>query len=73
VNAFAKASELILTVLDSHGKLSQKQIVERSGVPERTVRYNLKLLLEKGLVRERLFWQDLRQKEFEKGDRLCPV
>ena len=71
MSAFAKASKLILNVLDSHGKLSQKQIAECSGIPERTVRYNLSRLLEKGLVREQLVWADLRQKRFERGERLC--
>tara|TARA_Y100000310_G_C20672385_1_gene811015 strand:- start:71 stop:298 length:228 start_codon:yes stop_codon:yes gene_type:complete len=71
VSAFVKASELILSVLNSHGKLSQKQIVQHSQVPERTVRYNLSKLLEQGLVRERIVWGDLRQKEFELGDALC--
>ncbi len=70
---FAKSSELILNVLDSHGKLSQKQIANRSKIPKRTVRYNLRQLIEKGLVRESLVWDDLRQKQFERGAGFCLI
>jgi predicted ArsR family transcriptional regulator len=68
---FAKSSELILNVLNSHGKLSQKEIANRIKIPGRTIRYNLKQLIDRGLVRESLVWQDLRQKQFERGDELC--
>ena len=68
---FAKSSELILNVLNSHGKLSQKQIANCIKIPERTIRYNLRQLINRGLVRESLVWADLRQKEFELGDSLC--
>ena len=71
MSAFARASKLILEVLDSHGKLSQKQIAYCSAIPKRTVRYNLRALKEKGLVKESIVWRDLRQKEFERGDGLC--
>jgi len=71
VSDFANSSKLILSVLDSNQRLSQKQISLFTGIPERTVRHSLKLLAEKGLVREQLVWGDLRQKLFERGDALC--
>jgi len=73
VSAFAKASELILDILASHRKLSQKGIATYGKIPARTVRYNLKQLVQKGLVRESIVWNDLRQKEFELGDGLCLI
>jgi len=71
VSDFASSSKLILRVLDSNRRLSQKEISAFTGVPERTVRHSLKRLAEKGLVREQPVWSDLRQKLFERGDALC--
>ncbi|MCX6799477.1 MAG: winged helix-turn-helix domain-containing protein [Candidatus Diapherotrites archaeon] len=68
---FANSSKLILSVLDSNRRLSQKEISAFTGVPERTVRHGLKRLMEKGLVRELVVWSDLRQKLFERGEALC--
>jgi len=65
VSVFAKASKLILFVLDSHGTLSPSQIVHCSGVPERTIRHNLQRLKEANLVREKVVWADLRQRRYE--------
>lgn len=70
---FAKSSELILNVLNSRGKLSQKEIANCIKIPKRTIRYNLRQLIGKGLVRESIVWADLRQKQFERGGELCLI
>lgn len=62
---FAKSSKLILSVLNSHGTLSQFQIAHCSRIPKRTVRHNLRKMREANLVREKIAWNDLRQKLYE--------
>ena len=53
--------------------MTQKQIVAQTFLPSRTVRYAIKSLKEKSLLRERPDWNDLRRKYYavEKG-KICP-
>jgi len=57
------ASELIKSALSSSPK-SRKQLLEITKLPDRTLRYNLAILKEQGLVKEIFVLKDLRKKVF---------
>ncbi|MHA1222620.1 MAG: hypothetical protein ACTSP3_05065 [Candidatus Heimdallarchaeaceae archaeon] len=42
----------IIKVLDSYGPMTQKQILSSVDQPERTVRYGIRRLLEKGILKK---------------------
>lgn len=44
------AQERILEVLEQHGKVSARFLSETLGIPDRTVRYHLDVLIQRGLV-----------------------
>jgi transcription initiation factor IIE alpha subunit len=52
---------LVLKVLESGILLTQKEIVNRTYLPSRTVRYALSRLKEERLLQERFYFQDARQ------------
>jgi len=43
---------------------TRQQLLEITGLPERTLRYNLSILKEQGLVEELPVWADMRRKIF---------
>jgi len=55
------SAKLVLKVLEYQGQLSQKEIIEETMLPARTVRYALSLLLNEGVVKKRLSLRDSRQ------------
>ena len=55
------SAKLVLKVLEYQGQLSQKEIIEETKLPSRTVRYALSLLMSEGLVMKRLSLRDSRQ------------
>ncbi|MFW9908497.1 MAG: sugar kinase [Candidatus Thorarchaeota archaeon] len=55
------SAKLVLKVLEYHRSLSQKQIIEETGLPSRTVRYALSLLVSEALVRKQISLRDSRQ------------
>jgi len=55
------SAKLVLKVLEYQGQLSQKEIIEETKLPPRTVRYALSLLMSEGLVLKRLSLRDSRQ------------
>ena len=55
------SAKLVLKVLEYQGQLSQKEIIEETKLPPRTVRYALSLLMSEGLVMKRLSLRDSRQ------------
>lgn len=55
------SAKLVLKVLEYQGQLSQKEIIEETKLPPRTVRYALSLLMSEGLVSKRLSLRDSRQ------------
>ena len=62
------SASLILLAIRTHGPLSQKSIVLQTGIPERTVRYNLSRLALFGLIEEKPNCNDLREKLYsERG------
>lgn len=55
------SAKLIYRVLESDGQLTQKDLVERTALPSRTVRYALGRLKEKNLLVKRFSIMDARQ------------
>jgi len=55
------SAKLVYKVLESHGQLTQKDLVERTSLPSRTVRYAIGRLKEKNLLIERFYFMDARQ------------
>jgi len=54
------SAKLILKILEYEGKLTQRELIEESKLPPRTVRYALSLLLEQGLITKRTMLRDSR-------------
>ena len=48
-------------VLQSGGLLTQKDIIEKTYLPPRTVRYALNRLREEHILQERFYFKDARQ------------
>ncbi|MHA2058597.1 MAG: hypothetical protein ACW979_13310, partial [Candidatus Thorarchaeota archaeon] len=55
------SAKLVFKVLEYQGQLSQKEIIEETMLPSRTVRYALSLLMSEGLVSKKLSLRDSRQ------------
>ncbi|TFG28777.1 winged helix-turn-helix transcriptional regulator [Candidatus Thorarchaeota archaeon] len=55
------SAKLVLKVLEYQGQLSQKEIIEETKLPPRTVRYAISLLMSEGLVIKKLSLRDSRQ------------
>jgi hypothetical protein len=50
-----------MNVLESGNLLTQKEIINRTYLPARTVRYALTRLMEENLLLRRFYFQDARQ------------
>ena len=59
------SAKLVYKVLEYNGPLTQKQIVERSMLSQRTVRDALARLREIGVVSEEVYIPDARQNLYE--------
>ena len=59
------SSKLLLKILEYEGSLSQKELVNKTLLPDRTVRLALSHLLEKGYVKRKVSIRDARQKIYE--------
>ena len=55
-----RGGEDIIKVLDMHGPMTQKQILAAVDQPERTVRYGIRRLLEKGILKKMSNLSDMR-------------
>jgi predicted transcriptional regulator len=55
------SSKTVLRILDDGGSMTHKDIVQRSHLAPRTVRYALKKLKERGLIIEKFNFRDARQ------------
>jgi len=55
------SAKLVFRILSYEGNLTQKEIINISNLPERTVRYALEFLLKKRLVTQRTYLSDARQ------------
>lgn len=59
------SAKLILTTLRYEGPLTQKDLLRKTMLPDRTTRLSLNLLVERGLISRRTFPKDARQKVYE--------
>ena len=60
------SSKLLLKILEYEGgSMSQKELVKKTMLPERTVRLAMSHLLEKGYVKKKVSIRDSRQKIYE--------
>lgn len=55
------SSKLIYKILSHEGNMTQKELINASLLPERTVRYALDMLLKKGLITHQPHFTDARQ------------
>ena len=55
------SSKTVLQILDAGGSMTHKDIVNKSRLAPRTVRYALKKLKERGLIIEKFNFRDARQ------------
>ncbi len=55
-----RGGEDIIRVLDEKGPMTQKQILASVDQPERTVRYGIRRLLEKGILKKMSNLSDMR-------------
>lgn len=61
VRSLSPSAKLVYKVLSFEGEMTQKEIVARSYLPQRTVRYALEVLSRKGVIRRRASLLDVRQ------------
>lgn len=61
---FPPSAKLVYMTLQYEGPLTQKALVERTELASRTVRNALATLQETGYVREELYHEDLRQRQY---------
>ena len=59
------SSKLLLKTLEYEGSMSQKELVKKTRLPDRTVRLAMSHLLEKGYVKKKVSIRDSRQKIYE--------
>ena len=59
------SAKLVLKVLEYHGFMSQKELIEETKLPGRTVRYALSQLISAGLIEKRVSLRDSRQGLFK--------
>lgn len=59
------SSKLLLKTLEYEGSLTQRDLVTKTLLPDRTVRLALRHLLDKGYVKKRISIRDARQKIYE--------
>ena len=55
------SAKLVFKVLEIDGQLTQKDLIERTALPSRTVRYALRRLAAEELLIERFHFMDARQ------------
>ena len=55
------SAKLLYKILQHEGSMTQKEIINNSLLPERTVRYALNILLKKGLITNQPHFKDARQ------------
>ena len=58
-------SKLLLKILEYEGSMTQKELVSKTLLPDRTVRLAMSHLLEKGYVKRKISIRDSRQKIYE--------
>jgi DNA-binding MarR family transcriptional regulator len=61
ITTLPPSSKTVLEILNSGGAMTHKDLVEKSRLAPRTVRYALKKLKEKHLIIEKFNFRDARQ------------
>ncbi|MDO9517578.1 MAG: helix-turn-helix domain-containing protein [Methanosarcinaceae archaeon] len=61
IKNFPPSVKFVLKILQLKGMLTQKEIIDETYLPDRTVRYALNKLKIEGIVEERLHRKDARQ------------
>ena len=64
------SSKLLLKTLEYEGELTQKDLANKTLLPQRTVRLALSHLLEKGYIKKKISIRDARQKIYEISSKL---
>jgi NAD+ kinase len=59
------SAKLIYKILSYEGSMTQKEIINETSLPERTVRHSLDLLLRKKLISKQPYLNDARQSVYE--------
>ena len=59
------SSKLLLKILEYEGSMTQKELVKKTLLPDRTVRLAMSHLLEKGYVKKKISVRDSRQRIYE--------
>jgi|TARA_B110000014_G_scaffold250379_1_gene226547 NAD+ kinase len=59
------SSKLLLKILEYEGSMTQKELTTKTMLPDRTVRFAMSHLLEKGYVKRKVSIRDSRQKIYE--------
>tara|TARA_Y100001949_G_scaffold14128_1_gene10298 strand:- start:2413 stop:3408 length:996 start_codon:yes stop_codon:yes gene_type:complete len=59
------SSKLLLKILEYEGSMTQKELVSKTLLPSRTVRFALKHLTDNGHIRRKISMRDARQKIYE--------
>src|SRR5215213_8459536 len=59
------SAKLILKTLEYEGALSQKDLAERTMLPQRTIRLSLSHLINQGYVKKKTSLRDARQRIYE--------
>ncbi|PKL59789.1 MAG: ArsR family transcriptional regulator [Methanomicrobiales archaeon HGW-Methanomicrobiales-4] len=67
------SAKLVYKVLESGDRLTQKDIIEKTRLPPRTVRYAIRRLKTNGLLKERISFMDARQSLYSIADLVHPV
>jgi len=60
-NTLPPSSKTVLEILNSNGAMTHKDLVQKTSLAPRTVRYALKKLKEKQLIIEKFNFRDARQ------------
>lgn len=64
LNDYPPSTERVAELLAAEGPLTQKQLVERTGLASRTVRSAIADLRQAELISERFYLPDLRQRQY---------
>jgi len=59
------SAKLILKTLEYEGAMTQKDLINKTMLPERTIRLSLSHLLNRGYVKKKISLRDARQKIYE--------
>lgn len=59
------SAKLVYKVLEYGGRLTQKEIIEETYLPPRTVRYALNRLKDEDIIEERFNFKDARQSLYD--------